>query len=87
MVESGGIALAQILHTKPLGSCGAILYSKDSLYNGKRLRMGHYAVILQLRFRLNLKGLSACQVMAHHVSISQDIDQCQHRCDVHSINQ
>ena len=55
MVAYGGVALAQILHTKPLGSCGAILYSKDSLYNGKRLRMGHYAVILQLRFRLNRK--------------------------------
>ena len=55
MVAYGGVALAQILHTKPLGSCGAILYSKDNFYNGKRLRMGHYAVILQLRFRLNLK--------------------------------
>ena len=61
MVAYGGVAPAQILHMKPLGSCGAILYSKDSLYNGKRLRMGHYAVILQPYFRLNLKGLSACQ--------------------------
>ena len=55
MVAYGGVAPAQILHTKPLGSCGAILHSKDSFYNGKRLRMGHYAVILQLRFRLNLR--------------------------------
>ena len=55
MVAYGGVASAQNPHTKPLGSCGAILYSKDSFYNGKRLRMGHYAVILQLRFRLNLK--------------------------------
>ena len=45
----------------PLGVCDAVLHSKDNFYNGKRLRMGHYAVILQLRFRLNLKGLSACQ--------------------------
>ena len=56
MVVYGGATSAQILHMKPLGSCGAILYSKDNFYNGKRLRMGHYAVILQLRFRLNLKG-------------------------------
>ena len=55
MVEYGGVALAQILHTKPLGSCGANLHSKDNFYNGKRLRMGYYAVILQLRFRLNLR--------------------------------
>jgi hypothetical protein len=55
MVAYGGVALAQISHTKPLGSCGAILYSKDSFYNGKRLRMGHYAVILQPCFRLNLR--------------------------------
>ena len=55
MVVSGGVALAQISHTKPLGSCGADLHSKDNFYNGKRLRMGHYAVILQLRFRLNLR--------------------------------
>ena len=56
MVAYGGVALARILHTKPLGSCGAILYSKDNFYNGKRLRMGHYAVILQPYFRLVLKG-------------------------------
>ena len=56
MVVSGGVALAQISHTKPLGSCGAILYSKDNFYNGKRLRMGHYAVILQPYFRFVLKG-------------------------------
>ena len=40
----------------PLGVCDAVLHSKDNFYNGKRLRMGYYAVILQLRFRLNLKG-------------------------------
>ena len=61
MVAYGGVAPAQISHTKPLGSCGAILYSKDSFYDGKRLRMGHYAVILQPYFRLNLKGRSARQ--------------------------
>ena len=55
MVAYGGVALVQILHTKPLGSCGANLHSKDNFYNGKRLRMGHYAVILQPYFRLNLK--------------------------------
>jgi hypothetical protein len=55
MVVNGGVAPAQIGHTKPLGPCGANLHSKDSFYNGKRLRMGHYAVILQLRFRLNLR--------------------------------
>ena len=61
VVAYGGVAGAQISYRKPLGSCGAILYSKDSFYNGKRLRMGHYAVILQPYFRLNLKGISACQ--------------------------
>jgi len=55
MVVYGGRALAQISHTKPLGSCGAVLYSKDSFYDGKILRMGHYAVILQPYFRLNLR--------------------------------
>ena len=55
MVAYGGVAQAQIRHTKPLGSCGAILYSKDNFYNGKRLRVGHYAVILQPYFRLNLR--------------------------------
>ena len=49
--------------------------------------MGHYAVILQLRFRLNLQGQSACQVMARDVSISQDIEQGQHRRDVHHVDQ
>jgi hypothetical protein len=61
MVVYGGGASAQILHMKPLGSCGAILHSKDSLYDGKILRMGHYAVILQPYFRFVLKGRSACQ--------------------------
>ena len=56
MVVYGGADLSCEHRWTPLGSCGAILYSKDSFYNGKRLRMGHYAVILQLRFRLNLQG-------------------------------
>jgi hypothetical protein len=40
----------------PLGVCDPYLHSEQSFYDGKILRMGHYAVILQLRFRLNLKG-------------------------------
>ena len=55
MVVSGGRAQAQISLATPFGSCGADLHSDQSFYDGKRLRMGHYAVILQLRFRLNLK--------------------------------
>ena len=56
MVAYGGWTLAQICHSKPLGSCGADLHSEQSFYHGKILRMGHYAKILLARFRLYFKG-------------------------------
>ena len=56
MVVSGGQDPSREHRTTPLGVCDRVLQGKQSFYNGKRLRMGHYAVILQLRFRLNLKG-------------------------------
>ena len=52
MVAYGGPTLAHKHPMTPLGSCNAILQSKGSFTVGKILRMGHYAVILQLRFRL-----------------------------------
>jgi len=53
MVVNGGQDPIQQHRTTPLGVCDRVLQGKQSFYNGKILRMGHYAVILQLRFRLN----------------------------------
>ena len=71
----------------PFGSCGADLHSDQSFYDGKRLRMGHYAVILQLRFRLALKGKLVGQQMAHNVCIGDHIHHSNHGRDIHQVDQ
>ena len=53
MVYNGGVVQAQISLETPLGVCEADLHSEQSFYDGKILRMGHYAKILLARFRLN----------------------------------
>lgn len=55
IVAYGGADLAQISLEAPLGVCEAYLHSEQSFRDGKILRMGHYAKILQLRFRLVLR--------------------------------
>jgi hypothetical protein len=61
MVDYGGQDPIREHRTTPLGVCDRVLQGKQSFYDGKRLRMGHYAVILQPYFRINLQGISACQ--------------------------
>ena len=56
MVAYGGRVHGREHRTTPLGVCDRVLQGKHSFCDGKCLRMGHYAVILQLRFRLVLKG-------------------------------
>jgi len=55
MVVYGGVTLTQICHSTPLGVCDHNSHSEQSFTVGKILRMGHYAVILQPYFRLNLR--------------------------------
>ena len=87
MVAHGGVAPAQISLATPLGSCGADLHSDQSFYDGKRLRMGHYAKILQPYFRFVLKGKLVGQQMAHNVRIGDHIHHSQHRRDIHHVDQ
>ena len=70
----------------PLGVCDRVLHSDQSFTVGKRLRMGHYAVILQLRFRLNRKGKLVGQQMAHKIRIGDHIHHCHDRRQVNGIN-
>ncbi len=55
MVAYGGVVQAQISLETPLGVCDTVLQGKQSFYDGKILRMGHYAKILLARFRLVLR--------------------------------
>ena len=55
MVYNGGVAQSQMHRSTPLGVCDTVLQGKQSFRDGKILRMGHYAKILQLRFRLVLR--------------------------------
>ena len=87
MVVYGGRVQAQISLATPFGSCGADLHSDQSFYDGKCLRMGHYAVILQPYFRFVLKGKLVGQQMAHKVSIGDHIHHSQHRRDIYHVDQ
>jgi len=54
IVGYGGADLGCEHRRTPLGVCEAYLQGKQSFYDGKILRMGHYAKILLARFRLFL---------------------------------
>ena len=49
--------------------------------------MGHYAVILQLRFRFALKGKLVGQQMAHKVCIGDHIHHSKYRRQINQVDQ
>ena len=84
---SGGVVRSQESRITPQGVCDRVLQGKQSFPDGKRLRMGHYAVILQPYRRFALKGKLVSQQMAHKIRIGQDIDQGQRRRDINHVDQ
>ena len=56
MVGYGGVVRGHESRITPQGVSDRVLHSDHSFYDGKFLRMGHYAVILQLYFRFVRKG-------------------------------
>jgi len=86
-VYSGGLVRSQESRITPQGVCDRVLQGKQSFPDGKRLRMGHYAVILQPYRRFALKGKLVSQQMAHKIRIGQDIDQGQRRRDINHVDQ